>query len=131
MDIEILSLNLTVKVHFKNARGLTRSAGLEFEIERDKLDTELANKGKFNKFVGDMVMDAYNACLEVAQEEYRGKGRPDSPSTDEEADRLAKDLWKEQNARASAAQEQPTPDAENMDAHPGKETKHGTTTTTW
>jgi hypothetical protein len=127
MDIEVLSLNLTVKVHFKNERGLSRSAGLEFEIQRDALDGHLSNKGKFNKFVGDMVKDAYDACLEVAKDEYKGKGRDkrraDAPPSDDEVDAETKAVWAEQDARAEKAGDKSliTPESENRDAHPGKE----------
>ncbi len=74
-DIEVSSLNIAIKLHYKNEKGLTRVAGLEFEIEIDVLEEELANKSKWNKFIGDMVKDAYEACIDVAKDEYRGKAR--------------------------------------------------------
>lgn len=105
-DIEVLSLNITVKMHYKNTRGLTRVAGLEFEIEKKKLDIEMANKGKWNKFIGDMVMDSHDACIEKAKEEYAGKAPEPTP---EEADAIAKKAWKEQDARAKRIREASIP----------------------
>ncbi len=112
MDIEIKSLQLTVAVNYRNERGLTRRAALEFEVDKPELEEKLANKGKFNKFIGDMVKDGMDACLGAAGDEYRGKARP---KPDEET---PEEVWEEQNAQAEK-NTPPSPESEDRSVHPG------------
>ncbi len=102
-EIEVKGFEIQIKMNYKNSKGLIRQAGLGFEFTPEVLEPLLANKAKFNKFMGDHIMDAYTACEDLAKEEYSPRGKFARQE-------VVEDLWKEQEKKAKKATP-PNPDA--------------------
>jgi len=109
-NMEITSLNLSVEVFYNNSRGLARKAMLPLEISPREYREISSNKGRWNKWIGDKIMDIITACLEVAGEEYRGIARPEKPGKTEKTGKTGVEQLVEQlDARAEEAVAKPPP----------------------
>ena len=120
MEPEITGITIKVSVDVLNTKGLKRRAGLDIDIELAVYDEHIANKAKWNKFIGDHTKQAIEACLERIKEEYGGieamRAPPEKGSVEEtveELDKKAKEAWEEQNPKAEAASKTPPPGSDD------------------